>query len=56
VSAVAEPYVDLRGSRSRPFAVLLRGGRTGRLVEVRRFARPEDAWAFYEEHRPGVAS
>jgi len=31
--------------------VILRGGATNSLVEVHRFPRPEDAWAFYHEHK-----
>jgi hypothetical protein len=47
---VSEPYVDPRRVRStRPYAVTVMAGRTGRLVQTRRFASPRAAWNFYRE-------
>jgi hypothetical protein len=47
------PYVDHKAAKAgshKPFAVLLRGGRTGSLVAIRHFATAGDAVAFWKEH------
>ena len=49
VVRVSEPYVDpARVRRSRPFAVTVLRGRTGKLSQTYRFASPSAAWGFYE--------
>lgn len=48
------PYVDRARARrrsSRPYAVNLRGGKDGRMVQVHRFAAAIDAILFYRRHR-----
>jgi hypothetical protein len=50
VVRVSEPYVDARHARrARPFAVTVKAGRTGSIVQTHRFDTPEGAWAFYRE-------
>lgn len=50
VVRVSEPYVDPeRVCAPEPFAVTVKSGREGLLVQVHRFATPEGAWGFYRE-------
>jgi len=53
MTAYHPPFIDERAAKARsskPYAVILRGGTTGSLIEIHHFATAQDAVAFYEEH------